>query len=94
MAPSNSEKIDWLIGHVERRLGSLPEVETRFGEWDEDEQVAFVMEWSIPEGNLRELEDLSEQGLMSEQQEERFAELQRLAEESAPILKRLWRASA
>ncbi len=94
MAAGDREKVDRLIERVGAQLRNLPWVESHFSDWDQEERTAFLMEWSIPEGKLRELEKLSEQGLMSEQQEERFAELRRLAKERAPILKRLRRASA
>lgn len=87
----DASEIDWLIWHVESRLRALPEVEAGFGEWDIDERTAFIMEWVIPEENLRRLRDLSAQGAMSGAQRERFAALERLAEEGRPILHRLLR---
>ena len=86
--------IDRLMDHVEARLRALPAVEAGFGEWDIDEHTAFIMEWSIPEQNLKRLRGLAARGAMSETQRERFAALERLAEEGWPILDRLRRVDA
>lgn len=93
--PQHTDReIERLIKHVEAYLRALPEVEARFGEWDIDERTAFLMEWSIPEQNLRRLRELAAQGAMSGAQRERFADLERLAEEGRPILQRLRRVDA
>lgn len=87
--PEERRRIDRLLDHCEARWSDLPVMARRFADWDDSEQTAFVFEWSIPENNLRKLEDFSSRGLMNEAQQGRFADLRRLASENRPIIEGL-----
>ncbi|MCX6021569.1 MAG: hypothetical protein NTZ05_07535 [Chloroflexi bacterium] len=82
-------RIDFSLAYLITEWRDLPNLADEWDEWEENSRYDFYLEWPIKEGHLHKLRQWHAQGLLSQEQCERYTELQRLIEQNTPILERL-----
>ncbi len=80
------EDVEWELRRALRAWESLPEVGTQIEGWDEVERLNFVHEWPLQEMRLDRLRSHEREGVMTEEQLERFRELGAVVERNRPII--------
>lgn len=64
----------------------IPVVAVEWEEWEDHEQLDFVLEWTIREDRLHQLQGWCEQGLFTPVQQARYDELLQLVTRYRPML--------
>jgi hypothetical protein len=67
----------------------VPEVAQGWDEWDDYEQLDFIIEWPIREDRLYQLQQWIGEGLLRSDQRTRYQELMKLVAQHRPTLDRL-----
>jgi hypothetical protein len=70
--PATNESIEHELDYARREWESVPVYLRAWADWDEDERLDFVLEWAIRESSLTVLRAWAANGLLSEQQQERY----------------------
>ncbi|HLH23968.1 MAG TPA: hypothetical protein VK066_15705 [Chloroflexota bacterium] len=90
----DSEVREWIDDYLDYLFAeweAIPEVAAEWDEWQDHEQLDFVVEWPIREDRLRELQQWAEQGLLAPQQQARYERLLALVARQRPTLEKLLR---
>lgn len=82
-------RIDRLLSRLLDEWGDVPHLAAEWGGLDRDQRIDALIDWPVVESNLRRLEDLTAQGLLTPAQCEQYAALQRLIVEQRPLLGQL-----
>jgi hypothetical protein len=87
--PGVRERVNFLLGYLSAAWDELPDVDCKIDEWDHLDQIDYIEEWGAKESLLSELRRLAVDGMLNEQQQRRYAALQRTIRRNRPILERL-----
>jgi len=82
-------RIDQLLDLLLAAWAELPHVEPQIDTGDLLDQIDYVEDWGAKEALREELDGYALAGLLSEDQQQRYAELQHLLEMHLPIVGRL-----
>jgi hypothetical protein len=83
-------KVDHYLDYLTAEWVAIPDLAAEWAEWDEDDRLDFVLEWPIREDRLLlQLRQWNATGLLTPQQRQRYAALQRLIRRQRPTLERL-----
>ncbi|MGI5916640.1 MAG: hypothetical protein ACOX9A_09360 [Anaerolineae bacterium] len=80
---------DDFLDYLLEAWAGLPRAEREIDTWDLIEQIDYVEEWTPKLDSLDWLERRAAQGLLTDEQQARLAELHRMVDEYQPILERL-----
>ena len=80
------ERIDPYLDYLFAEWQALPEVATEWPEWEDLDQLDFVVEWPIREDRLHQLQGWAAQGLLTPEQQARYDELLQLIACYRPLL--------
>ncbi len=83
------ERANRYIEYLFREWNRLPSVVSEWDAWEEHERLDFVLEWPIREDRLHIVSGWVDEGLLTLEQCERFAQLQHLIAFHRPSLERL-----
>ena len=82
-------RIEHYLDYLIREWEDVPHLAAEWLEWDEHDQLDFVIEWPIREDRLHQLQHWTEQGLLTPEQYARYEDLLTLVEQHRPMLDRL-----
>ena len=86
------ERANFGLNYLTAEWSDLPNFQNEWDQWNIQERYIFYLEWSIRESWSQNLSKWHKAGLLSPEQCERYAELQRLIEQNTPILEQLFAA--
>ncbi|MCD6289238.1 MAG: hypothetical protein J7M34_01950 [Anaerolineae bacterium] len=86
------ERVDFLLDYLLQAWRELPEVEQNIDYWDLIEQIDYVEEWTPKMALMDELERYASDGVLTDQQQERYRELLGLARKHRATLEGLRRS--
>lgn len=82
--------VDYHLNYQLRAWKRIPEYAEWWADLDSDVKHVFEMEWAgITESRLRELQLWAAQGLLTQEEYSKYAELMKLVEQYRPTLERL-----
>ena len=82
----NDTAAESFLAYLAREWASVPQVAANWLSLDEEEQLAFDLEWAIREDRLADVEAWSHAGILTAAQARRFEELQGVIVRNRPIL--------
>ncbi len=85
------ERIDPYLDYLFAEWGAVPEVAAEWNEWEDHEQLDFVVEWPIKEDRLHQLQQWAREGLFTPDQQARYERLLALIAQHRPTLEQLLR---
>jgi hypothetical protein len=88
MTSETQARTDFLLEYLLTAWQELPSVERTIDDWDLIEQIDYVEEWSVKESLLLELTRCAPNA-MTDEQRQKYDELQKVIEKHRPILQRL-----
>lgn len=83
------QHIDYLLDHLFSAWVDLPRVVREIHSWDLVDQLSYIEEWGAQDSLGDVLRKYLSRGQMTEEQQARFEELERLIRENRPILQGL-----
>lgn len=87
--PQLSSRIDHYLDYLANTWESVPLDAREWDNWDELSQLAYVIDWGVPEDRLHQLRQFAEQSLLTEAQYARFRALLDLVARHRPTLQRM-----
>ena len=82
-------RVEHYLDFLLREWRSVPAIAQEWGEWEDHEQLDFVVEWPLREDQLRQLDAWAEQCLLTPAQRARYEDLLALVAAHRPTLDRL-----
>ena len=87
--PQLRERIESYLSYLTEEREALPEIAAEWDEWEDLDQLDFVLEWPIREGRLRQLQQWAAQGVLTPTQRMGYEALLQLVTEHRFLLERL-----
>jgi hypothetical protein len=88
----NRAGTDAALEYSLRAWDALPGVAEEISSWEPDDRIDFVYEWPLEEQRLLRLHTQATSGRMTEEQLERYHELEDVVERNRPIIEEIKRA--
>lgn len=66
------QRIDHVLYYLAAEWSGIPHVAAEWDAWDEVERLDFVLEWPIQEEKLSSLQGWADQGLLNDEQRQRY----------------------
>jgi hypothetical protein len=85
-----SERIDWTLNEVARAWMGVPDDAAEWDTWDEESQMIYQFHWTIPRDHWHELQRWVTEGLLTDEQQCRFREIEELIRAHSATLARLF----
>ncbi len=82
--------IDDYLDYFTAEWRGVPALAAEWPDWDEDEQLDFILEWPIREDRLEQLRSWAGEGLLMPAQRERYAALLQLVARHRPTIEELF----
>lgn len=79
---------DYLV-YLKGEWDAVPAIAAEWDEWEDHEQLDFAIEWPIREDRLHQLQQWTNEGLLTPAQRDRFEELLALVNTRRPLIERL-----
>lgn len=80
---------DWLLDYLFAEWEDIPNIARAWPAWTKVDRVHALIDWPVVESNLRTLEDYAAQGVLTPDQDTRYARLRALVTAHRPVLRRL-----
>ena len=84
------ERADSRLHYLIRAWSCMPEQAIEWEEWDDEDRFDFELDWPVVEMDLNSLKRWHGEGLLTEDQRERYEELMRLVTAYRPLLDRMF----
>ena len=85
-----TERIDRTLARAQEDWANVPSLVAEWPNWDDHSRFSFIIDWPICEDRLQQLVHWSGQGMLSPDQQARYAALLCLVEQYRPMLTRLF----
>jgi len=82
-------RIDHYLAYLTDEWAAIPDLAAEWADWEDHERLDFEVEWPLREDRLRQLRQWSTKGLLTAEQQTRYAGLQGLIERYRSVLERL-----